>query len=84
MTSWSLEALLADLHSSVTEQLARARRTIGHPVATGDVAESVWAQLLAPAISRSATKSQKRSSATAKAASATSSTSWCTTGNIHR
>lgn len=47
MTSWSLETLLADLHSSVTEQLARARRTMGHPVAKGDVAESVWAQLLA-------------------------------------
>lgn len=47
MTSWSLETLLADLHSSVTEQLARARRTMGHPVAKGDVAENIWAQLLA-------------------------------------
>lgn len=47
MTEFKLNVLLEELHNSVSEQLARARRSWGHPVAKGDSAENVWAALLA-------------------------------------
>lgn len=43
---WSLEDLLAELHQSVSEQLERSRRTLGHSVAKGDASEAVWLELL--------------------------------------
>lgn len=46
MTTWSLDVLLDELHKSISEQLARTRRALGHPVAKGDVAEGVWTALL--------------------------------------
>ena len=46
MTKWSLEVLLEELHKSISEQLGRARRAMGHSVAKGDAAEGVWIQLL--------------------------------------
>jgi hypothetical protein len=43
---FTLETLLEELHKSVSEQLARARRSWGHSVAKGDAAENVWVELL--------------------------------------
>lgn len=46
MTKWSLPVLLAELHATIEEGLARSRRAMGHPVAKGDSSESVWLSLL--------------------------------------
>lgn len=46
MYKWSLEILLEELHKSISDQLARARRSLSHSVAKGDATEGVWIELL--------------------------------------
>ena len=46
MSQWSLEILLEELHKSISDQLAQARRSFGHSVAKGDATEGVWIELL--------------------------------------
>jgi hypothetical protein len=47
MSTWNLSVLLAELHDDIQRRLAVVRKTMGHPVAKGDAAESVWTELLA-------------------------------------
>jgi uncharacterized protein DUF6602 len=46
MSAWKLEELLAELHQDIERRLATVRKTMGHSVAKGDAAESVWIELL--------------------------------------
>ncbi|BDW94339.1 hypothetical protein MACH10_00240 [Thalassospira tepidiphila] len=46
MTQWSLPDLLAGLHAEVTDQLARARKTLGHSGTKGDGSENIWLTML--------------------------------------
>lgn len=46
MSTWNLSTLLAELHNDIEQRLAAVRRTMGHTVAKGDAAESVWIELL--------------------------------------
>lgn len=43
--SWSLPVLLDELNSQVAADLARARRTLGHPTDLGDTTEEIWIEL---------------------------------------
>ena len=46
MTKWSLPVLSEGLHKRIHEDLATARRTMGHPGTKGDASEAVWLSLL--------------------------------------
>jgi hypothetical protein len=43
--SWSLPLLLDELNASVTADLQRARKTLGHPTDLGDATEEIWIEL---------------------------------------
>ncbi|UJW76521.1 DUF6602 domain-containing protein [Rhizobium sp. SL42] len=43
--SWSLPILLDELNASVTADLQRARKTLGHPTDLGDATEEIWIEL---------------------------------------
>lgn len=43
--NWSLPILLEELNASVTADLQRARKTLGHPTDLGDVTEEIWIEL---------------------------------------
>lgn len=43
--SWSLPVLLDELNASVTADLQRARKTLGHPTDLGDATEEIWIEL---------------------------------------
>lgn len=43
--SWSLPILLEELNASVTADLQRARKTLGHPTDLGDASEEIWIEL---------------------------------------
>ncbi|MBY3168703.1 DUF6602 domain-containing protein [Rhizobium laguerreae] len=43
--NWSLPILLDELNASVTADLQRARRTLGHPTDLGDATEEIWIEL---------------------------------------
>lgn len=42
---WSLPVLLDELNREVSTDLARARRTLGHPTDLGDATEEIWIEL---------------------------------------
>ncbi|MGO7535946.1 hypothetical protein ELH26_12115 [Rhizobium leguminosarum] len=42
---WSLPILLDELNASVTADLQRARKTLGHPTDLGDATEEIWIDL---------------------------------------
>jgi hypothetical protein len=42
---WSLPILLNELNASVTADLQRARKTLGHPTDLGDATEEIWIEL---------------------------------------
>lgn len=44
--SWSLQILLDELNQDVTTDLARARKSLGHPTDLGDATEAIWIDLL--------------------------------------
>ncbi len=44
--AWNLSVLLAELHNDIEKRLSVVRKVMGHPVAKGDAAESVWTELL--------------------------------------
>jgi hypothetical protein len=46
MSDWSLQRLLAKLHTDIEHRLATAREAFGHPVAKGDASERIWLDLL--------------------------------------
>ena len=46
MTTWSLEQLLATLHSDIEHRLQNVRKSFGHPGTKGDGSEHVWLELL--------------------------------------
>lgn len=43
--NWSLPLLLDELNASVTADLQRARKTLGHPTDLGDATEEIWIEL---------------------------------------
>ena len=43
--NWSLPILLDELNASVTSDLQRARKTLGHPTDLGDATEEIWIEL---------------------------------------
>lgn len=43
--NWSLPVLLDELNASVTADLQRARKTLGHPTDLGDATEEIWIEL---------------------------------------
>lgn len=43
--NWSLPVLLDELNASVTTDLQRARKTLGHPTDLGDATEEIWIEL---------------------------------------
>jgi len=43
--SWSLPTLLNELNQGVAADLARARKTLGHPTDLGDASEEIWIDL---------------------------------------
>ncbi|NKN00588.1 DUF6602 domain-containing protein [Rhizobium leguminosarum] len=43
--NWSLPVLLDELNASVTTDLLRARKTLGHPTDLGDATEEIWIEL---------------------------------------
>ncbi len=43
--NWSLPILLDELNASVTADLQRARKTLGHPTDLGDATEEIWIEL---------------------------------------
>lgn len=43
--NWSLPILLDELNASVTADLQRARKTLGHPTELGDATEEIWIEL---------------------------------------
>lgn len=43
--NWSLTVLLDELNSEVAADLARARKTLGHPTDLGDATEEIWIAL---------------------------------------
>ncbi len=43
--NWSLPTLLDELNASVTADLQRARKTLGHPTDLGDATEEIWIEL---------------------------------------
>ena len=57
-------------------------RCFGHPGTKGDASENGLARASATPICRSATRRRRRTSSTARARSATRSTSWCSIGSI--
>jgi len=46
MTTWSLPALLAGLHSDIQQRLETVRQTFNHSGTKGSASENVWLQLL--------------------------------------
>jgi hypothetical protein len=52
LTKWSLPQLLEGLHKRIHEDLATARKTMGHPGTKGDASEEVWLQLLSKYLPR--------------------------------
>lgn len=43
--NWSLPLLLEELNASVTADLQRARKALGHPTDLGDASEEIWIEL---------------------------------------
>lgn len=43
--TWCLSTVLSGLHDEIEQQLARARKTFGHPGTKGDASEQIWIDL---------------------------------------
>ena len=46
MSKWSLNAILANLHTRIHDDLERARQSFGDPGTMGDASEAIWLEIL--------------------------------------